>query len=115
MTDVVKATRPEIIIAKVHRECACGCWNIDNGSIRSFATVVVDGHSRRAFAISVWLVRCDGVCICVSRSGGFLLSSLSDCYWFDFGVKSFRSYWCFRRSPFLWGSFVRAFGSFAQF
>jgi len=68
-----------------------------------------------AFAISVWLVRCDGVCICVSRSGGFLLSSLSDCYWFDFGVKSFRSYWCFRRSPFLWGSFVRAFGSFAQF
>ncbi|CAH8269875.1 unnamed protein product, partial [Arabidopsis lyrata] len=40
------------------------------------------------FALYVWLVRCDGSCICVSGLGGFLLSSLSVCYKFDFGVRS---------------------------
>jgi len=39
---VVKATRPEIIIAKVHRECACGCWNVRK---QAFAFINVNKHS----------------------------------------------------------------------
>ncbi|EFH53889.1 predicted protein [Arabidopsis lyrata subsp. lyrata] len=62
------------------------CWLVV--AVFSWFVLGVFALNLGFLAFSDWLVRSVGSCICVFGRVGFLLSSLSVCYWFVFGVRS---------------------------